>query len=61
MERMDADLPETREATGLTEPSGPPPDPSPFGRTASATGLFAHLPLPAADAAFVFLSVTPMY
>jgi len=35
---MDADLPETREATGFTEPSGPPPDPSPFGRTASATG-----------------------
>ena len=40
---MDADLPETRDANWLTEPSGPPPDPSPLGRTASATGpYFAH-------------------
>jgi hypothetical protein len=28
---MDADLPETREASWLTEPIGPPPDPSPSG------------------------------
>jgi hypothetical protein len=39
---MDADLPETRDANWLTEPLGPPPDPSPFGRTASAAGLFAN-------------------
>ena len=54
MERMDADLPESQIA--------PPPDPSPFGRTASATGPFCtHLPVPAADAGFVFLSVILMY
>jgi len=41
---MDADLPEMRNANWLTEPSGPPPDPSPFGRTASATGIFLHTP-----------------
>lgn len=39
---MDADLPETRDVNRLTEPSVPPPDPSPFGRTASATGILAH-------------------
>ena len=30
------------ETRRVTEPLGPLPDPSPFGRTASATGPFAH-------------------
>jgi len=40
--KMDADLPKTRKPDRFAEPRAPLPDPSPFGRTASATGPFAQ-------------------